>query len=69
MEEERFADKSVQRKQGSEDIDQERNVSTEENTFGNGMFFLYLSIYKYKHYILYVFVLNYLGIDLNIQFL
>lgn len=39
MEEERFADKSVQRKQGSEDIDQERNVSTEENTFGNGMFF------------------------------
>lgn len=42
MEEERFADKSVQRKQGSEDIDQERNVSTEENTFGNGMFFFYI---------------------------
>lgn len=42
MEEERFADKSVQRKQGSEDIDQERNVSTEENTFGNGMVFFYI---------------------------
>lgn len=44
MEEERFADKSVQRKQGSEEIDQERNVSTEENTFGNGMFFISLNL-------------------------
>lgn len=41
MEEERFSDKSVQRRRGSEEIDEERNVSTEEErTFGNGMFLI-----------------------------